>query len=97
MGYPKTASTFLNSNFFSKHNQVNLITENEEAGSFIQSIKYLDEDKYEKEKLKIISFFESKILEKKINIFSDEMFLVPLGYKLYDNKNAIKRLHEISF
>jgi len=95
LGYPKTASTFLNRNLFSKHSQINLITKNVEINTYIKSIKYLDDIDYNKEKLRIKKFFISKISGEKINIFSDEMFLVPLGYRLYDNKKAIKRLYEI--
>ena len=95
LGYPKTGSTFLNNNLFIKHSQINLITKNAEINPYINSIKYLDDIEYDKKQLTIKNFFNSKISNEKINIFSDEMFLVPLGYKLYDNKKAIKRLYEM--
>ena len=91
-GYPKTASTFLNDNLFSKHSEINLITKGKDVSDKIKMIRYLNDTEFEKNKNYLIDFFKSKISEEKINIFSDEMFLIPLAYKLFDNKKAIKRL-----
>lgn len=94
-GYPKTASTFLKDNLFSNHSEINFMTKSKIISDKLNLIKFLDKNEFDNEKRNISNFFKNNLLKNRLNILSDEMLLIPLGYKLYDNIEAIKRLHSI--
>ncbi len=94
-GYPKTASTFLKDNLFSNHTEINFMTKSKIISDKLNLIKFLDKNEFNSEKRNISNFFKNNLSNNRLNILSDEMFLIPLGYKLYDNLEAIRRLHSI--
>ena len=104
IGFPKSASTFLQTQIFSKHNEINFLGRPSEIWSkYFYSIEEkifcYDDTQFEKELPDILKHIgKLKLHNSKINLLSHEGFLRATRYEIKDGANIyrnITRLHKI--
>ena len=100
IGYPKTATTFLQKNFFRKHPQINYLSrhygnKDNNLSKILNYIFDLNDDKFDQNKKNLKKIFNKiKFLQHKINLISEEDVLC---HKAIKNNNIYKTLKRINF
>lgn len=87
VGYPKSASTMLQSNFFLNLKNVNFINDK----SFYEALLLREFPGGEGSRKKKIEYFDNKISPKKINILSSEHFCMPSSWLNSDKRKFYSR------
>lgn len=100
LGYPKTATTYLQKNIFSNHPDINYIGKfykNPNKSKFIfeleKNIFCLNDKDFRKYVIKIKPKIKEKLNKKKINLISNEAFLINYNYnKISTTEKILDRL-----
>ena len=101
IGYPKTASTFLQKNFFRKHPQISYLSrhygnKDNNLTTILNYIFDLNDDKFKKNKKYLKKIFKRiKFSQKKINLISEEDVLCHKAIKNNDIYTTLKRINFI--
>lgn len=99
IGYPKTATIFLQKNLFSKHREVNFFCRrysknDDQIFSIIDEIILLDDDKFLSRKMILQNLFKNINFDKsKINLISDQNILC---HKFRENNDMYRTLDRIN-
>ena len=100
IGYPKTATTFLQKNLFRKHSQINYLSRhygNEDSSltKILNDIFYLNDKKFSQNKKHLKKILKKiKFAKSKVNLISEEDVLC---HKATKNNNIYKTLKRINF